>query len=114
MENAYDVALVTLELAEVHAALGRTAEVKALARHSAPLFAGQGVPREAQRALALFCRATEEERLTAELLHSLVAFLRRAQRAAARPPGFVAGRSRGARARRSQTTRTSSWQGRLP
>jgi transcriptional regulator with XRE-family HTH domain/tetratricopeptide (TPR) repeat protein len=78
-DNAYDFALVTLELAEVHAALGRTTEVKALARQSAPFFAGQGVHREAQQALALFCRATEDDRLTAELLRSLVTFLCRAR-----------------------------------
>jgi tetratricopeptide (TPR) repeat protein/DNA-binding XRE family transcriptional regulator len=78
-DNAYDVALVSLELAEVHAALGHTGEVKSLARESAPLFADQGVHREAQRALALFSRAIDEERLTADLLHNLIAFLYRAR-----------------------------------
>jgi transcriptional regulator with XRE-family HTH domain len=77
--NAYDFALVTLELAEVHAALGRTTEVKALAQQSAPFFADQGVHREAQQALALFCRATEDDRLTTELLRSLIAYLCRAR-----------------------------------
>jgi hypothetical protein len=55
--NAYDTDLVTLELAEIHAALGHTSEVKALAQASAPIFRGQGVHREAQRALELFRRA---------------------------------------------------------
>jgi transcriptional regulator with XRE-family HTH domain len=79
LNNAYDVALVTLELAEVHAALGHTAEVKALARESAPIFQSQQVHREAQRALALFCRAAEEDRVTRELLCSLTTYLHRAR-----------------------------------
>src|SRR5258708_14912147 len=52
--NAYDTALVTLELAEIHAALGHTAEVKALAQESASVFQDQGVHREARQALELF------------------------------------------------------------
>jgi len=79
LHNAYVFALATLELAEVHAALGHTAEVKALARESAPVFADQEIHREAQRALELFCCAVEEERLTAELLRSLIAYLCRAR-----------------------------------
>jgi transcriptional regulator with XRE-family HTH domain len=79
LENSYDAALVTLELAEVHAALGQTAEVKALARESAPVFADQGVHREAQRALELFRRAAEEERASPELVRPIVAYLYRAR-----------------------------------
>jgi transcriptional regulator with XRE-family HTH domain len=78
-ENAYDTALVTLELAEVHAALGHTAEVKALARESAPTFRDQGVHREARRALDLFCRAAEEERVSVQLARSVVTYLYRAR-----------------------------------
>ena len=77
--NAYDAALVTLELAEVYAAMGRTAEVKALARESAPVFQAQGVHREAQQALELFRRAAEEERITAELVHGVVTYLYRSR-----------------------------------
>jgi transcriptional regulator with XRE-family HTH domain len=78
-ENAYDTALVTLELAEVHAALGHTAEVKALARESAPTFRDQGVHREARRALALFRRAAEEERVSVQLVRSVMTYLYRAR-----------------------------------
>ena len=77
--NAYVVALLTVELAEVHAAVGRTAQVKALAREAAPLLEEQGVHAEARRALALFCHAAEEERLTGALLRGLVAYLDRAR-----------------------------------
>jgi transcriptional regulator with XRE-family HTH domain len=79
LKNPYVAALITLELAEVHAAMGRSAQVKALARDSAPIFQAHGVHREAQRALRLFCRAAEEERLTAELLRRFVAYLYRAR-----------------------------------
>jgi tetratricopeptide (TPR) repeat protein/DNA-binding XRE family transcriptional regulator len=78
-DNAYDTALVTLELAEVYATLGRTAEVKALARESAPVFEHQGVHREARQALELFRRAAEEERATAELVRRVVAYLYRSR-----------------------------------
>ena len=78
-DNSYDAALATLELAEIHAALGRTAEVQVLARESAPIFHAQGVHREAQRALDLFRRAAEEERASAELVRSVVAYLYRAR-----------------------------------
>jgi tetratricopeptide (TPR) repeat protein/DNA-binding XRE family transcriptional regulator len=77
--NAYDTALVTLELAEIHAALGNTAEVKELARESAPVFQAQGVHREAQQALELFRGAAEEDRITADLVHGMVIFLYRSR-----------------------------------
>jgi hypothetical protein len=76
---AYDAALVTVELAEAHATLGHTREVKALAQASAPTFHAQGVHREAQRALDLFLRAAEEERASAELLRAVIAYLYRAR-----------------------------------
>jgi transcriptional regulator with XRE-family HTH domain len=77
---AYQAALATVELAEVHAALGRTADVKALARVSAPIFRRQGVHREARRALEIFRRAAEEERVSVELIRGLLAYLERARR----------------------------------
>jgi tetratricopeptide (TPR) repeat protein/DNA-binding XRE family transcriptional regulator len=77
--NSYDAALVTLELAEIHAALGHTVEVKALARESAPVFQAQGVHREARQALELFRRAAEEERITVELVHGVVTYLYRSR-----------------------------------
>ncbi len=76
---AYQAALVTVELAEVHASLGRTADVKALARASAPIFRRHGVHREARRALELFGRAAEEERVSVELIRGLLGYLQRAR-----------------------------------
>jgi len=77
---AYDCALVTLEVAELHATLGHTAEVKELARRSAPMFSEQEVHSEAQRALALFLRAAEEERVSVELIRAVLAYLERSRR----------------------------------
>jgi transcriptional regulator with XRE-family HTH domain/tetratricopeptide (TPR) repeat protein len=79
LKNAYDVALVTVELAEVLAELGRHAEVKTLAQESAGIFSDQQVHLEAQRALALFCRAAKDERVSAELMRGLLAYLYRAR-----------------------------------
>ena len=78
-EIAYDAALVTLELAEIHAAVGRGAEVRSLARESAPIFAQQGVHAEARRALELFRRAALQDRATAQLLRAVVSYLYRAR-----------------------------------
>jgi transcriptional regulator with XRE-family HTH domain len=78
-EIAYDAALVTLELAEVHAILGHRAEVKSLARESAPIFVQQGVHAEARRALELFRRAALEEKATARLLRAVINYLYRAR-----------------------------------
>lgn len=79
LNSSYHVALVTIELAEVLADLGRHAEVKTLARESAVVFRDQRVHVEAQRALALFCRAAEEEKASAEQLRGLLAYLYRAR-----------------------------------
>jgi hypothetical protein len=76
----YDVALVTVERAELHASLGQTAEVKALVRESAPVFEAEGVPREARRALALFRRAAEQDQASLAFIHGLLAYLERARR----------------------------------
>jgi transcriptional regulator with XRE-family HTH domain len=75
----YDAALVTLELAELLAASGRTAEVKALSRQTVPVFQGLGIHAEAQRALQVFREAAESERLSAELARGLVAYFLRAR-----------------------------------
>jgi hypothetical protein len=66
-------------LAEVHAVLGRSAQVKALALASAPIFREQEVHREARRALEVFRRAADEERATAELVRRVIVYLYRAR-----------------------------------
>jgi transcriptional regulator with XRE-family HTH domain/Tfp pilus assembly protein PilF len=77
---AYDAALATLELAELHATLGHTGDVKVLAQRSASIFHHQGVHREARRALDLFGRAAEEERASLALIRTVLSYLQRARR----------------------------------
>lgn len=79
-EMAYDAALATLELAEVHASLGHTAQVKALARESVPVFFAEGVHLEAQRALEYFRAAAEAEKLSLQVVRSVITYLYRARR----------------------------------
>ena len=75
----YDTALVTLELAALHAQEGRTEDVKVLAGEMLPIFQAQDVPREAVAALAFFVQAAERGTFTAELAGRLVAFLQQAR-----------------------------------
>jgi transcriptional regulator with XRE-family HTH domain len=76
---AYDSALATLELATLQLELGRTWDVKILARQMAPIFRAQGVHREALAAIKLFCEAAEKESATVELARRVTEFLYRAQ-----------------------------------
>ncbi len=74
-DNAWDAALVSLELATILASENRTGAVKTLARQSAAIFRAQQVHREAQAALELFRQAAEKETATAELCRQLVTYL---------------------------------------
>lgn len=69
--NAFNAALVALDLAELYLARGRTAEVQPLARATAEVFADRDVAPEVLRAAALFHEAAAAERLTLELLARL-------------------------------------------
>jgi tetratricopeptide (TPR) repeat protein len=75
----YDEALVSLELAGLYLEMGRTGDVKRLVRLMATVFQDEGVHAEAQKALGLFRRAVELEKVTLELVRRLVAYLYRAQ-----------------------------------
>ncbi|HZF08179.1 MAG TPA: helix-turn-helix domain-containing protein [Thermoanaerobaculia bacterium] len=79
--NAYDAALVSVELAKAYLEQGRTSTVKRLAREMAPIFIAEGIHEEAQKALELFREAAERERLTVELVLQIVKYLQRARRA---------------------------------
>jgi tetratricopeptide (TPR) repeat protein len=76
---AYDVALVSLELAVLYLQEGRTTEVRALARQLGPILQVQGLHREALAALTLFRDAAEREAVTLDLARRLVTYLLRAQ-----------------------------------
>ncbi|HVT14734.1 MAG TPA: helix-turn-helix transcriptional regulator [Thermoanaerobaculia bacterium] len=77
--NAYDTALVGLELAVLELEEGRGGAVRELAREMVWIFDAQGVHREAVGALRLFCRAAEAERATPELARRVAAYLERAR-----------------------------------
>ncbi len=65
---AWDVALVSLELAAVYLEQGRTVEIKTLADEMLPIFQATGMHREAMATLLLFHKAAEREKVTAELI----------------------------------------------
>ena len=78
-DMAYDVALVSLEMAVLYAGLGRTEQVKSLARHMTPIFQTHAIHREALAALALFRRAAEQERVTEAFAREILSYLRKAR-----------------------------------
>jgi transcriptional regulator with XRE-family HTH domain len=78
-DMAYDVALVSLEMAVLYAGLGRTEQVKNLARHMTPIFRAQAIHREALAALTVFRKAAEKERVSEELAREMLSYLRRAR-----------------------------------
>ncbi len=78
--NGFDAALVSLDLAALYLAEGRTADVKRLAEGMVPVFSAQGVHREAARALELLQEAVRREALTMALLAELASFLEASRR----------------------------------
>jgi transcriptional regulator with XRE-family HTH domain len=76
---AYDVALVSLEIAVLYAGLGRTEQIKTLARHMTSIFQAHAIHREALAALTLFRQAAEREQVTAEFARKVLAYLRKAR-----------------------------------
>jgi transcriptional regulator with XRE-family HTH domain/tetratricopeptide (TPR) repeat protein len=78
-DMAYDVALVSLEIAILYAGLGRTEQVKTLARHMTPIFQAHAIHREALAALTLFRRAAEREEVTEAYAREVLSYLRKAR-----------------------------------
>lgn len=76
---AVEAALVSLELALLYLADGRTAEVRRLAAEMAWIFASEGIEREALAALHLFEHAARQERATADQVRSLLDLLGQAR-----------------------------------
>jgi transcriptional regulator with XRE-family HTH domain len=82
----YDAALATMQLAVVLLEQGgRSAEVRALAAEAAPIFENERVPPEARKALDLFRRSVEEERVTLSFARRVSAYLELARREPALP-----------------------------
>ena len=76
---AYDMALVSLELAVFYLEDSRAGEVRVFARQMAPIFQSQGVHRETLAAIRLFCESAEKEMVTVDLARRLSEYLRRAR-----------------------------------
>jgi tetratricopeptide (TPR) repeat protein len=77
---AYDMALASLDLAQLYLEEGRTAEVAAIAGEMVTVFASRQIYREALAAVVLFRKAAEAEAATADLVHRLSRYLDRARR----------------------------------
>ena len=77
-EIAYDTAVATLELAVLYLEDGRSAKVREIASELAPIFAAQRVARETLACVELFCKAVQQETVTAELTRGWLKELRRA------------------------------------
>lgn len=72
----FDAALVSLDLAALHADRGQTAELREIATQLITIFESRNLQRETWIALLLFCQACEEERATAQLALHLAGLLR--------------------------------------
>jgi tetratricopeptide (TPR) repeat protein len=73
----YDMALVSLELAAVWLAQGRTREIQDLLDETVTTFQARGIRREAIAALLMLREAIERERATAVLLRTVASELQR-------------------------------------
>lgn len=78
-EAAYDVALVSFDLAALYTRQGRTQELKQLAAGMVPFFSSRQIHREAAAALAYWRHAVETETAHFDMVPKIVAFLRRAR-----------------------------------
>lgn len=76
---AYDVALVSLDLAAVYAQDGRGAEVRSLAEEMLPIFRSAEAHQEALAALLVFQEAARQESATVGLIQQVADYLRRAR-----------------------------------
>ena len=77
-ENAaFEIALVSLELAGIYAEQGRTAELKRLAEEMVPVFSSRQIHREALAALALWCQAVQADTAGAELAAQVASAIKR-------------------------------------
>ena len=70
---------MSLHLALLLLAQGRTAEVATMAEEMMSIFSSQGVHREALAALQIFCEAASRGAATVELTRDVMRFLHRSQ-----------------------------------
>lgn len=76
---AYDVALVSLDLATIHLRRGETADLRQLATEVLDIARSRSVDRDAMAALILFANAAKVEQVTIGLIQEIVAAISRAR-----------------------------------
>jgi tetratricopeptide (TPR) repeat protein len=79
VDAAYDIALVSLDLASLYAEQGRMAELKRIAEEMVPIFSSCQIHREALAALNYWRQAVEAEQACAALVAGISSYLRRAR-----------------------------------
>jgi tetratricopeptide (TPR) repeat protein len=79
LEFAYDVAVVSLELAALYTRQRRTGEIRELAAQMFPIFQSRDLHQEAIAALLLFQRAVEMDTLTLRMVEEVADVVRRSQ-----------------------------------
>ncbi len=77
LELPYDAALSSLELAHMHAQLGRTEEAVSVVRDALTILAALKVEREQLMAVRVLTRAVEEGQVTVELISQVLDYFRR-------------------------------------
>jgi tetratricopeptide (TPR) repeat protein len=77
--NAFDAALISLDLAALYLRQGRAEETKRLAAEIVPVFRSLEVHRDALAAVFVFQQAAEMEQLTLGLVDEVAAYLRQAR-----------------------------------
>lgn len=77
--TAYDVALVSLDLASLYAEQSRFLELKRVAEEMVPIFSSRQIHREALAALAYWRQAVEAEKACLSLVTRVASFLKRAR-----------------------------------
>ncbi|MEM7048644.1 MAG: tetratricopeptide repeat protein [Acidobacteriota bacterium] len=79
-DEAYDAALVSIDLALVMADLGRSHDMQVLAEEMMPLFQAVELHREAMATLLLFQQAVRENALTGAMVREMGRFMEQARR----------------------------------
>jgi tetratricopeptide (TPR) repeat protein len=75
--SAYDMALVSLDLASLYAEQGRHAEVRQIAEEMLPIFSSRQIHREALAALTFWRQAVQAEQHCLDLVQGVASFLKR-------------------------------------
>ncbi len=85
----FDAALLSLDLANIYARQGRSAEMRRLAEEMLPIFKSRDIHREAIAALLVFQKSAEMERVTLGLIREVSSYLKESPCHLGTPlPGF--------------------------